>query len=145
MTNRTLVISTSILVASLLLLLGLNLSSILQKSSPTATYLQYDQIRGMDIKYRDSFYTLNFKQQNDIVDIFNQAVRVVGLKPNKRQKPDIEKIVIYRFGLPDLIVTPVAYVENNLVYSTPEWNEESYLMEMSDGYLRQIITQSYDH
>ena len=144
MSNRTLFIFTGLIIAGLLVLLGFNMAPLFTKSPPSEPYLKRTHVKGMDIEHKQLLYTLNFNQQNDIVDILNRSVKVVGLKPGKRQKPDIEKIVIYQFGGPDLVLTPIAYVDNNLVFTVPEWEKNSYLMELSDGYFNKMITQTYD-
>jgi hypothetical protein len=145
MTNRALFFLTSLVIASMLILLGLNMTSILTGTPPAETYLKHNQVKGMEVGYNNLLYTLNFKQQNELIDIFNRSVKVVGLKPGKHQKPSIEKIIVYQFGLPDLVITPIAYIDNNLVFSVPEWDVNGYLMELSDGYLHQMIMQTYDH
>lgn len=145
MKNRTLVYLTSIVILGMLTLLALNMTSILTGKSTSQTYLKHNHVRGMAVKANQLLYTLNFKQQNQVIDILNRSVRVVGVKPGKRQKPDIENIVIYQFdGKPDLIVNPIAYVDKNLVFSVPEWEKEGYLMELSEGSLHNLLSSSYD-
>lgn len=145
MTNRALFILISLTVVAMLALLGLNMTSLLTGSSPPETYLKYNEVRGMEVGYQGLMYTLNFKQQNEIIEILNRSVKIVGLKPGKREKPSIQKIIVYQFdNQPNLEILPIAYIDKNLVFSVPQWSPDGYLMEMSDGYLHQLLSQTYD-
>lgn len=146
MNNQTVFTISLLVIIGLGVLFTINISSILRGKETEEAYLKFNSVRGMAIERSKLTYTLNFDQQNDIVSILNRSVRVVGVKPDKRQKPDIEKLVIYQFGnKPDIIITPIAYIDQNLVYSAPAWNTDSYLMELSDGELQKLIAQTYDH
>ena len=145
MNNRIVLFFTIAVLAGMGILLAINMSSILTGQPAHQTYLKYNNVRGMAVGHNQMLYTLNFKQQNDVIDILNRSVRVLEVKPGKRQKPNIEKIVVYQFDhLPDLIITPIAYVDGNLVYSVPQWNEDGYMMELSDGDMQKLLTQTYD-
>ncbi len=145
MDNRTLFSLTALVLIGMVILLALNMTSILTGEPENQTYLKYKQVRGIAINHNGLLYTLNFQQQNEVVEILNQAVRVMGIKPGKRQRPKISQIVIYQFNQqPDLLLTPIAYVDDNLVFSIPEWNPNGYLMEVSEGRLRQLLSQTYD-
>jgi hypothetical protein len=145
MENRTLVYLTSFVILSMLILLGINMTSILTGEPKTQTYLQYNNVRGMAVVHNQLPYTLNFDQQNAIVDIINRSVRVVGVKPGKRQKPDIEQLIVYQFDdQPDLVIEPIAYVDQNLVFSVPQWETKGYFMELSDGGLYNLLSTTYD-
>ncbi|WP_068468089.1 hypothetical protein [Candidatus Protochlamydia phocaeensis] len=145
MTNRTLIYLTILVLVSMGVLFTLNMTAILTGKPEEETYLKYNQVRGMAVGHHKLLYTLNFKQQNDVIDILNRSVRVMGVKPGKRQKPNIEKIVIYQFNdQPELVLTPIAYIDGNLVFSVPQWNSDGYLMEVSNGRLQQLLSQTYD-
>ena len=145
MKNRTLVFLTSFVILGMLALLALNMKSILMGQALNQTYLKYNHVRGMAVKANQLLYTLNFKQQNQVIDILNRSVRVVGVKPGKRQRPEIENIVIYQFdGKPDLVINPIAYVDKNLVFTVPEWEQEGYLMELSGGNLQNLLSTTFD-
>lgn len=145
MTNRLLIYLTSLVVLAMLVLLGLNLTSILTGQPEDQTYLKYNQVRGIAIEHQQLLYTLNFKQQNRVIELLNKAVHVIGVKPGKRQLPSIDKIIVYQFdGQPDIIIKPIAYVDQNLVFSIPQWEKDRYLMELSDGDLHKLLSQAYD-
>ncbi|CUI17119.1 conserved putative membrane protein [Candidatus Protochlamydia naegleriophila] len=145
MTNRTLIYLTVLVLIGMATLFAMNMTSILTGKPEDQTYLKYNHVRGMAISHNQMLYTLNFKQQNDVIEILNRTVRVVGVKPGKRQRPNVDKIIVYQFNdQPDLVITPVAYVDNNLVFSAPAWNQDGFLMEISNGRLHQLLSQTYD-
>lgn len=145
MNNRTLIFLTILVLLGMAILFSINMTYILTGQPENQTYLKYNDVRGMAVGHNQMLYTLNFKQQNSVIDILNKAVRVVGVKPGKRQKPNIEKIVVYQFeGKPDVTIIPIAYIDQNLVFSVPEWEKDGYLMELSEGDLQQLLSQTYD-
>lgn len=146
MKNQTVFTIALLAILGLGILFTINITAILRGKQTDEPYIKNESVRGMAIEYKKLLYTLNFNQQNEVVNILNRAVRVVGVKPDKREKPEIDKIIIYQFNnKPDIVITPVAYINNNLVYSAPVWNVDSYLMELSDGTLQKLIAQTYDH
>lgn len=145
MTNRTLLYLTLLVLVGIAILFALNMTSILTGQPEDQTYLKYNNVRGMAVSHNQLLYTLNFQQQNSVIDILNKAVRVVGVKPGKRQKPTFERMVVYQFdGQPDVLINPIAYVDKNLVFSIPQWEKDNYLMELSEGDLQQLLSQTYD-
>lgn len=145
MDNRTVVILTVAVIFGMCILLALNLTNILTGQPENQTFLKYNDIRGMAVEYHQQLFTLNFTQQNQVAAILNQAVRTMGIKPGKRKKPAIDKIIIYQFNnQPDIIVTPIAYIGSNLAFSAPQWNANGYLIEVSEGELRDLLSQTYD-
>jgi hypothetical protein len=145
MNNKTLLYLTLLVLFGMAILFAINMTSILTGQPENQTYLKFNDVRGIAVAHNQLLYTLNFEQQNRIIDILNRAVRVVGVKPGKRQRPTIEKIVVYQFdNKPDLIINPIAYVDQNLVFSIPQLEKDSYLMELSEGDLQQLLSQTYD-
>lgn len=145
MNNRTFFYLTAIVLLGMIALLALNLTSILTGQPQNQGYLKYNHVKGMAVGHKQLLYTLNFSQQNRIIDILNGSVRVMGVNPGKREKPDFDKIVVYQFdGQPDLVINPIAYVDNNLVFSVSEWEPTSYLMELSEGDLQNLLSKAYD-
>lgn len=145
MNNRTLVYMTCLVILGMMVLLALNMTSILTGQPLGQAYIPNNHVRGMAVSHNQLLYTLNFNQQNKVINILNQSVRVVGVKPGKRQKPNIEKIIIYQFDdKPDLVINPIAYIDKNLVFSVPEWESEGYLMELSEGDLENLLSKTYD-
>ena len=145
MSNRTLVYLTTLVILAMAILLGVNMQSILTGQPENQTYLRYNDVRGMAVNHNQLLYTLNFKQQNTVIDILNEAIRINEIKPGNRQPPNIEQLIIYQFdNKPDIVITPIAYVDQNLVFSAPLWGEDGFLMELSEGRLKELLSQTYD-
>jgi hypothetical protein len=145
MSNRTLVVLTVLVILGMLVLFGLNVSDILTGQPPNQKYLKYNNVQGMAIGHNRVLYTLNFQQQNQVIEILNSAVPVDEIKAGKRTPPNIDKLVIYPFpGKPEIVLTPVAYVDDALIFAAPDWVPNGYLMELSDGTLKELLSKTYD-
>lgn len=145
MKNTTVFTVSLILVILLGLLLTVNIETIMRGKDTSEPYIEYNKVRGIAVEHKEKLYTLNFKQQNDLIYILNNSIHVLGVKPDKREKPQISKIIVYQFeGKPDLLITPVAYINQNLVYSAPSWSADGYLMEVSEGELQRLLAQTFD-
>lgn len=132
------------MIAAILILLGLNMTSILTGQPLNQKYLRYNDVRGMAISNNKMLYTLNFKQQNTVIDILNAAVPIDKIEGN-RTPANIEQMVIYQFdNAPDIVLIPIGYVKKNLVFAAPKWVPNGYLMELSDGNLQKLLSQTYD-
>lgn len=145
MSNRLLLFMTALVLVGMATLLALNLNSIFTGIPGLSTsYLDHNDVKGMAVEHNKMLYTLNFTQQNDIIDILNRSVKLSEIEPGPRQRPTIEHLTIYRFGADNLVLTPIAYVNNNLIYSLPQWNANGFLMETSNGRLQKLLSQTYD-
>ena len=145
MSNRTLFFLTALVILAMIALLAFNMKSILTGQPPNQTYLKYNNVRGMAISQNGMLYTLNFQQQNHVIKILNEAVAIDEIEPGKRSPPNFNKIVIYQFdGAPEVTLTPIAYVDQNLIFSAPQWSRNGYMMELSEGDLRTLLSQTYD-
>lgn len=145
MSNRTLFFLTALVILSMVTLFAFNLTNILTGQPPNQIYLKYNDVRGMAISHNQMLYTLNFQQQNTIIDILNKAKPINEIKSDKRQPPNIDKLVIYLFeDKPDIVFTPIAYIDKNLVFSIPALVPNGYFMELSEGDLQQLLAQTYD-
>lgn len=122
-------------------------------------YISPNDVRGMAIEHHGTLYTLNFTQQNHLVDIFNRATVVApndvsARKTNVTNPPEIKKIIVYRFNAPDLEVIPVAYTKKknataddnhvNFVFSVPEWEAKNYLEEATPNEFDTLLSKTYD-
>lgn len=145
MSNRTLVLLTSLVLLAMFVLFAVNLSDILKRQPPDQTYLKYNTIQGMAVNRNELLYTLNFKEQNKVIQILNFAVPITEIKPGNRLPANIHDLVIYPLeGKPEIVLTAIAYVDNNLVFSAPAWVPNGYLMELSEGNLKTLLSQTYD-
>lgn len=124
-------------------------------------YLSPNDVRGVAVEHNNKLYTLNFDQQNELVDRLNRSIPV-GKKLVEKRKinvdhpPEVQKIIIYRFNASDLELIPVAYVSKStsimqddsqnkisLVYSVPEWNENGLLEESTGDELAKLLYSTY--
>lgn len=145
MSNRTLFFLTALVICAMIALLAINMTSILTGQPPNQQYFKYNDVRGMAISHNQLLYTLNFKEQNSVIDIINRAVPIHEIKEGKREPSNIEKLIVYRFeNKPDIALTPIGSVDGNLVFSAPQLESDGFLMELSDGDLRKMLSQLYD-
>lgn len=147
MSNRTLVFLIGITFASVIYLLIENYMPAAE-SLDKGTFIAPNDVRGMAVIHKDIPYTLNFEQQNTIVNDFNNAkplsANALGSATGGNLNT-IQKIEIYRFNNQSPIeIFPIKYVEDNLVFSAPLWYSE-YLMEQSRGKLKALLSETYDH
>jgi hypothetical protein len=125
-------------------------------------YLSPNEVRGMAVEHNQLLYTLNFAQQNALIEIFNRSIPVDKKSVEERKatlkKPlEIQKIVIYRFNAPNIEITPVTFVAKthsvsssdeagkvSLVFLAPDWNANQLLEEAAIDSLYKILINSYD-
>lgn len=144
MSNRTLFWMTGIVILCIIALLLLNALPMIW-TPPTEKYLKFNDVRGMAVEHKNKLYTLNFDQQTQVVGYLNQAVPVDNASvANKNPKIEISKIVVYRFDAPDLILIPIEYRNDNLIFSSPDWNKDGLMKDVSGGALQNILAQTYD-
>lgn len=144
--NRFLVFMTALVLLGMGVLFVINFNSILGGKPIGQTYLEYNDVRGIAIKHKDSLYTLNFSQQNQLIDFINQSIKIQDYEKQSISKPDFQQIIIYLFnGKPDLILEPVGYMNENLIYTNKEWNPSGYMRDVSAGSLKRFLSETYDH
>lgn len=145
MDNRMLIPLTILCVAGFLVLLVLRFIPATNVTAPNNAYIKNMDVRGMAIEHKGAMYTLNFDQQNSVLSHLNEAIPVS--KTNFQQINEtlpFSKLVIYTFNGPDVEINPIGYWEDNLVFFAPAWNASSYLIEISGGQLREVLSQTYD-
>lgn len=135
---------TVLVLGGMLVLFSLNLLRIFGDNPHSPTYIRHNDVRGIAVRHEGLLYTLNFRQQNDVIDLLNRSVLLRELPTGQREDSPIEQIIIYRFGSNDLVLTPIAYINNHLVYSTSLENPPPYLMDLSSGTLKNLLSQTYD-
>jgi hypothetical protein len=126
-----------------------------------AKYIFANDVRGMAVMHNNKLYTLNFEQQNQLVDIFNRSIPVgkelvETRKTSVANVPEIQKIIVYRFNASDLEIIPVAYVSKSsspldktsttkfsLVFSVPEWDPHGLMEESTSDDLSKLLSSTY--
>jgi hypothetical protein len=141
MDNRLMTMMAIFVVLGIALLFVINLTPVLQKPI-TQTYLARDTVRGVEVVHKGKPYTLNFEQQNSMITLLNASLPIKAGVPTSSL--DFEKVIIYVFDAPNIILTPISYVDENLVFSVPNWNKAGFLKDNSAGELKKLISQTYD-
>jgi len=158
--NFTLIMTIAVL-GGFAVILSINLASLL--GFVPSKYISPNDVRGMAVEHHGVLFTLNFDQQNRVVDIFNRAVPISRASANSRKvvtagEPTIKKIIVYRFGnAHDIEISPVSYVgqthtpeehpanePTSLVFSATDWNPNGLLEEPMPGQLNEILLNTYD-
>jgi hypothetical protein len=158
-TKITLVMTTAVLAAFGIIML-MNMAALI--GFVPSRYLSPNDVRGIAVEHNDMLYTLNFDQQNTLVDIFNRAIPVTKESAETRKVKDappseVKKIVIYRFNAPDIEIIPVSFVSKsqsavqaqdkqrlNLVFLAPLWNNKGFLEESVGDELHKFLSTTYD-
>ena len=145
MSNRTLTFLTALVIVAMVALFALNVTSILTGQPANQTYIRYDEVQGMAIEHNKLLYTLNFEQQNEIITILNSGAAVREIRAGERVHPGIQKLIIYPLeGKPEITLIPIAYINQDLILSAAEWVPNGYLMELSEGKLKNLLAKTYD-
>lgn len=133
----------SLILIGLVTLIILNFSTLFFPP-PEEKYLSFNDVSGTAVVHRKIPYTLNFEQQNDLIELINTSIKI-SKENQKNLTPvtDFEQIIFYRFNAPDLILTPIGYENDTLIYEVLSWNPHGYLKE-SQGKLKTLISKTYD-
>ena len=146
MNNRMLAILTGLVILGMIILLGINMTHILTGEPINQTFVKYNDVRGMAVEHDKKLYTLNFEQQNAVINLLNRSVPVDEIKKDALE-PDpkgIQKLIIYRFdNKPDTVLTPVAYDNQDFIFFVPEWVPNGYLLDLSEGELKNLLTETF--
>jgi hypothetical protein len=145
MSNRTLLTMTSLVLVCMALLFLLRLIPVIWPSHAD-TYLSLNGVEGIEIEHGNLPYTLNFDQQNQMIEMLNMAIPFKTTEQEKKETLDVDKITIYRFNEKPLILTPYRYNSNgNLFFLAPDWNPAGLMKDVSDGELKKLLLTTYDH
>lgn len=140
MTNRILI---TLGIIALFLVILLNIIPLFW-SPNSQEYIAQDHVEGMAIVVKKVPYTLNFDQQKAVLSILNRAIPI-GNYQSTPDDPSIffDYLEIYRFDQKPIQIKPLAWVNENLVFSVPAWSEGD-LMEVSKRQLFEILNEAYD-
>ncbi len=144
MSNFSLALLTFVGVVCVVALFVLNSYPLL--SSPQGkTWIPVGDVRGSAVENDKVLYTLNFEQQNSLIEMINQS-RSEKQKPSSNHSLNPQKIIVYRFdNKPEIVIQPIEYTaDDNLVYSVPTLFPDGVLVETSGGKLKQLLIQAYD-
>ena len=95
----------------------------------------------MAVYHNNIPYTLNFAQQNSVINYLNEAIEI---NAHIESKPaSFEKIVIYRFDQSELTLAPIGTIQdNNLVFPAAAWSRSGYMATPRE--LMELINLTFD-
>lgn len=114
-------------------------------TGPKQKYVEYNDVNGIDVSKGTLPWTLNFKQQNDVLDRINQSIMIKksDFQPSQDKFP-FESITIHRFKDKDIILKPIGKKNKNIVFSVPQLSNDTYLQDVSEGDLLSFLETTYD-
>lgn len=144
MSDRSLNIFTAIVIACIFVLLAVNYLPSFSKVIEDP-FLTNNGVEGVELYHDNLPYTLNFEQQNLLVDSLNKGEKIGTelIKKNKASFP-YSKIVVYQFNKPTITLTPISTIDQNIIFEVPEWNPNGYIQERSGGELLKILSKTFD-
>lgn len=150
MSNRLIIYMTAAVLLCVVTLLSLNFLSIFTAKTPTETYLNYNDVRGVEVIHNQKPYTLNFDQQNQLISLLNLAKKTEGdyqtlKKQTSMEEVGFEKITIFLFNGPNVEVIPIGLDHKKLIYSVPQWNSNGFFDDNSNGSLLSLISKTYSY
>ena len=145
MNSRTNTFLLTVVIVCIGIIFVLNFFGLYWDTGPKR-FLTPTDVRGMAVEHNGKLFTLNFDQQNHVVAVLNQAVKVGSEKYFEAEDVDFgyERLLIYRFEEPDLEMTPLAFINQQLLFRLPEWNPNGLIRETGPGELDYLLSQTYD-
>lgn len=108
------------------------------------TLLQPNDIRGMEVVYKGLPYTLNFDQQQEMLELINRCIPVTKISASPSLLPSFKKIVIYFFGKPTIELNQADFTENEFYFQAPGLSADGFLMDVSGGRMFQLVESAHD-
>jgi len=114
-------------------------------TGPKQKFVESNDVNGIDVSQRTLLWTLNFKQQNEVLNRINQSMMIKksDFEPTQDKFP-FDSITIHRFKDKDIILKPIGKKNKNIVFSVPQLNNDSYLQDVSEGALQSFLETTYD-
>lgn len=126
------------------IILSLNFSRLFTQQK-NERYLSYNGVRGIAVDHNRKLWTLNFDQQNKVIEHLNLCLPIgKGSQHMTKQPFAFDRIVVYRFKAPDLYLTPIALDGPNLILEAKELNPSGYLLDVSGGSFNTLLQTTYD-
>lgn len=128
-----------------LLLLSRWVSSGMSLPTGNATdQISHNGVRGSAIVVNQIPYTLNFAQQNNVIDALDHAVAVSkDTVSAESERPFFQKLIFYRFNQPDLVVQPIEQRRTALLLDIPEWSTTHYYLDASSEELTTTLKGAF--
>lgn len=131
-------------VAALLGVLVYNALTSTQRSFVDSHYDPYT-VSGISVIHRSNPYTLNFRQQQELIGTLNRGYFLKSDAPENMEPFPFQGIVIHRFGQNDEVLTPIKKSDSgDIVFRLTVPNSpDRYLRETSGGSLESLIETTY--
>lgn len=101
-------------------------------------FLSPYELRGMSVEQENISYTLNFKQQNQVLEILNNGTymeKALVFQDNK----SFDGVTLYLFdGKPNIHLKTIGEMDDNVIFQ----KDSGYLFEHSDGKLEEILEEA---
>lgn len=144
MSNRILTLLTICVLIGIGLLLAINYMNVFTSNAPDR-YLSQGDVRGAAVQHKGKLYTLNFQQQNALIDYINRSLETNRtVPPEGNPNIDFDKIIVYRFNAGDIDIKPVDYVQSNLVFLAPVLHKDVVFLDTSAGSMKTMLSETYD-
>lgn len=139
MSNKTITTLTFIVIAAMGILLVLNIKSLLP-GGDYGTYLKSGDVVNITIVTETNQFVLDEEESALFIKYINRAVPVERIREiGKKEYPAAQKIIILMKDGEKETLTPIVYVDKDLIFSAPQWNPKGYMMDLSDGEIKGVI------
>ncbi len=106
--------------------------------------LDPDDVRGMVVVHQGVPYTLNFRQQNDIVKEINSFEEVSSEEKRDEGKPlPFDRLIIYHFDTPNDVVTGKKGGDNIIELTFETEGYRRFLTAPSETHFLSTLKQAY--
>lgn len=145
MSNKTLSILLVLSISLMGVLFLLNLSN--GFGAPhSEKFFSLNGVQGVSIDHKGKEYTFNFQQQNTLLRLLNQSVSIPKEEAQTVNKVSLPygSLTIFRFGKPPIKITPVGFINQQMILDAPELNPSGWIREIGPGDLDPLMRQTYD-
>ncbi len=149
MSNQTIYLLVALALIAVLILFGVNLTNKYQTQTPQTNtptlnnqQLKIDrtQVKGIAVEKEGKVYNMSMRQQMTALTFLDRAEPVDRKDyPTRNPSMGFNRLIIYRFNQPDIVLTPFAFEEKNIVFESPIIGTGSYILEMSGGEFYNLI------
>jgi hypothetical protein len=119
---------------------------------PTQTNSFFNHVKGMAIEYNNKIYTLNFEQQNQVIQILkstDQYLRNEGAKEFESASlidgkliSSYNRLIIYRFEKANLELIPIAQEHEYIIFEVKEKN--NLVKRIKTNTLHALLSQTFE-
>lgn len=110
---------------------------------PEGWFVNSEEVKGSAIQHKSSIYTLNFEQQNALIELLNRG-KIVRANRSQQVNPEITAILIYLFNQDSpLALTPMT--NDYSLFAISDWGGERFLAAYEPKSLQLLLSSTYDH